>query len=438
MPRLARFLSVVLIVGALFAAAVQAQGEDLTGGASSGENCAIASEESLAAGQEAAPDELYPYQEWLGEAAPQKGVEIVNAVLDSTFGDSDGGEAKRLQSGLVGLAADHHEQILVVVADPTIVDEARLQKQLDAALGAIPLDVRVRPSCNSAAELLAAGAVLETGSWYPLGANSDGPISYALDDLTSTWDVALSEADRELGAALEATLGDTVTVSYGELGRGSRLQDGEPHWGGAGIAHPKTTPQNFQCSSGFTAVLPNGNKGSVTAGHCFTGDLDQTIWSGDERYGIVGDRAGPYPQFDMRLIRPGQFESFARRIHTDPPAGDSRAVVAANNPDEEQFLCVSGANTRALCGIEIVDRDATFCDDPGDPNTCTPNLIRGRRGGDIVVREGDSGGPVYNRFSGDDAAIRGMIIAFRDSGAAGLFHKISTMKDQLGISGISQ
>jgi hypothetical protein len=360
----------------------------------------------------------------------------VNDVLDSTFGDSDDGESQRLRAGLVGLAADHRTQTLVVTVDPALVDEAALQRQLDAALGAIPLRVQVGPSCNSAADLVAAEAVLESASWYPRGTEADGPISYFLDDLTSTWNVALSEADRDLGGVLQATLGDAVNVSYGELGQATRLRDPEPHWGGAGIAHPRTRPRFYGCGSAFTAVLPNGRRGAVTAGHCFVGDVGKTLWSGPRRYGIVGKRA-TYPRLDMRRIRPGH-ESFARRIYTSPPGRHSRVVRAANNPDEQQFVCLSGVRSRRICGVEIVNRDARLCLDPGNPRTCTRNLVAGRRGGDTVARPGDSGGPVYTARRNRGAAIRGMIIGYGDFGDTVLFHNVGTIKEKLGVRSIAR
>jgi hypothetical protein len=395
-------------------------------------DCRIASSEFTPPPYEqAARDEAFSSQAWMANDEAQQGIARLDEALNARFGTSDDGGDDRLRSGLIGFAADQANRQLVAVVDPSLVDREQLQKELTATTDAVA--VRVQAGCHSSAELLAAKAEIESGSWNDSAQISKPSYGYYLDGLTSTWRVSFREGDASAASALEAETGDTVTVEFGDASRATRLKDGEPHWGGSGIRHPRGRDdgKDFQCTSGFTAVLPSGSKGSVSAGHCFVGDSQKNLWSGNQFYGVVGARAKPFPKFDMRRIKPSG-ESFARKIHTDPPAGDFRTVVAASNPSGGSFVCLSGAKTEALCGVEIINLNGTYCDSSG----CTPSLAVGRKGGTTVVRGGDSGGPVYNRFSNDNAAIRGMIIAFTNGGAKGYFHKVNTIKNELGISGI--
>lgn len=85
--------------------------------------------------------------------------------------------------------------------------------------------------------------------------------------------------------------------------------------------------------------------------------------------------------------------------------------------------------TFAICGLEVMNMDATFC----PPDGCTPNLMTTRRDNDVIVRDGDSGGPVYNRFGSSDAAIRGMIIGRSGSGQTMFSHKTLTIENHLDV-----
>lgn len=125
--------------------------------------------------------------------------------------------------------------------------------------------------------------------------------------------------DAEAATALEERLGDLVTVGYDDIGDLGRLDDGEPHWGGAGIR--AGSEGSNHCTSAFTIRLANGNKGSVTAAHCFslTGDgtlNGRNVYSGPEFYGQT-EGASNFPTYDMVRIAP-HGETFDNKIHTDP------------------------------------------------------------------------------------------------------------------------
>ena len=72
---------------------------------------------------------------------------------------------------------------------------------------------------------------------------------------------------------------------------------------------------------------------------------------------------------------------------------------------------------------------ATFC----DPSGCTGNLGFAKKPGETVAQPGDSGGPVYNRYTDPQGAIRGMIIA-RNTPSDVFFHKVLAIESVLGVT----
>lgn len=137
-----------------------------------------------------------------------------------------------------------------------------------------------------------------------------------------------------------------------------------------------------------------------------------------------------------RRIQP-HGEQFVRRIHVDPCCPSVRNVVHVSNPGLHSFVCLSGMTTRATCGIEVRSIDAQLCAfDRWGTYGCRSNLFRGVRYGTTVARGGDSGGPVYNRWSGDTAAIRGMIIG-RTQVHNVYAHKVRAINQHLNVYGIA-
>jgi hypothetical protein len=416
-------LGLALLALLLGAVAVQAQGSsepDAPSQASA--DCVIPSDEALHAKETAPPEEPLPSDAWLANDAAQGAVQTIDQALTARFGDDDLDAGRDpLQAGLIGVASDDHARELVVVVDPEMVDQDALQGELRSRVSDSTLRVRVGPSCHSAADLLAAEAALDARTWHARAA----AVSYGafLDARTSTFNVTFSAEDQPVADALKATLGEAVTIEFGTPTRRGRLDDGEPHWGGAGIGRPRNN--NF-CTSGFTVQLPNhGTQGSVTAGHCFANG--QRIWSGPEFYGHTHGERG-FPRFDMIRIHP-HGETFAPRIHTDPGSPTVRTVVASGNPRRGSFVCVSGMVTRAKCGLEVTSTRARLC----DPSGCTPNLFRAAKPGETVGRGGDSGAPVYNRFSNATAAIRGMEIG--GTRPTNIYaHKVSTITRHLNVA----
>jgi hypothetical protein len=176
------------------------------------------------------------------------------------------------------------------------------------------------------------------------------------------------------------------------------------HWGGARITSPLKI-----CTAGFSVVRrSNGARASVTAGHC--GGVGTVWYSGSNYYGTTIVRTN-YPDYDQALV---SGSTYGPKIWTDG-AGDTedvRTVKGGADPAIGTQICQSGSISASLCGITVQSTSATYCDADG----CTTYVIRGTKGGQIVIRNGDSGGPMYTKPGADSATIRG--VAFAGSGCA--------------------
>jgi hypothetical protein len=351
----------------------------------------------------------YAYQAWIANDGAQAALDRVQSLLGSEFGlTEESTDADALARGLIGLALDHNAQAVNVIVDPRLVDVGTLASRAatasrDSATGRPAFRVVVKAGCNSAPELAAARTYLD-GLGAGLAPNGWG---FYLDASDSTFHVQIAPEDAGAAPTITSRLGDRITVEFENVALLDRLNDGQPHWGGAGIRPGALSSNN--CTSAFTVILPSGNRGSVTAGHCFTGTgtiNGRNVWSGTQRYG--GDTAGAhdYPNYDMVRIGNGG-HTWDNRIHVDPCCPSVRNVVGSGNPSVGAFICNSGMTTRAICGLEVTATNATICLSDG----CRIHLIRARRGGDIVARGGDSGGPQYNRSGDNNAIARGMIVA---------------------------
>jgi hypothetical protein len=222
-------------------------------------------------------------------------------------------------------------------------------------------------------------------------------------------------------SALRAKVGDLVAIEWGTPQRTGRLNDSERHYGGAGIGLANKTAN---CTAGFV-VRRAGLTGSVTAGHCY---LDgSTLFSGPFKYGKTAARQA-FPQFDMIRIDPDG-QAYTNIIHTGPSAPVTRNQIGKADPPVGSSVCVSGMVTGAKCGAIVTSTNSQFCDLSG----CTGNLVTAQRIGVTLAEFGDSGGPVYTRSGVADAFINGMIIAGRPLGIV-MFHKVSTVETQLGVT----
>jgi|SRR5919109_43417 hypothetical protein len=384
------------------------------------------------------PAGYYEYQAWIANDQAQTALDGLQSLVQSHFGlSADSGDADALAKGLIGLALDDAAQTVDLVVDPSRVDPGALGALASAAVArkspaSGPLfKVAVRGGCASAQTLAADRAFLDgLGSSFA----PDG-WGYYLDAHDSAYHVELSPKDASAAAVLTSKLGDRVKIQLSQVSLTDRLNDGQPHWGGSGI-RPGNVSSNI-CTSAFVVNLPGGGLGAVTAGHCFvdTGTINnRNVFSGSQDYGGLTSGSSDYPNFDMVRINNGG-QSWQAKIHVDPCCPDVRTVTSSGNPAVGDFICNSGMTTRAICGLLVHAIDQTVCFSDG----CRLHMIRADRNGDVVVRGGDSGGPMYNRIGSADAAARGMIIGgggcdVNVNCTTAFGHRISAVTSHLSVS----
>ncbi|NUT38313.1 MAG: hypothetical protein HOV79_35150 [Hamadaea sp.] len=352
---------------------------------------------------------LYPYQQYLAGATGQAATAALVGVEDEVFGHlpSDAGLPAKLRRGLIGFTPDYAAQALVAVVTPDYTDTARLQAALDTArvsLGAGAPALRVQTGCFGADTLADAERIIRGYAWRPAG--SRFAFAYDLNPVDSKLYVTVDARQEKAAAALAGLLGDRGVVTLGELSRMGRLNDGEPHFGGAGIrkGYSSNTASNT-CTSGFLLRdYDFSHAGITTAGHCFIGGA--AIYSSTQYYGqSITPPTGEYPATDVMLIYSAN-ETYDNVIHVDPCSPCTRTVNAKSYVVPGSAVCLSGMVTKAICSVIITGEDVTMCDGYG----CTYGLLRGYRNGNTIVRAGDSGGPVYIRNGSTTASAVGTIV----------------------------
>ncbi|MDP9445121.1 MAG: hypothetical protein M3P83_12530 [Actinomycetota bacterium] len=125
---------------------------------------------------------------------------------------------------MIGIAIDDYAREFVVVADPTLVDQARLQEDLRDVVGPA-LPVRVQAGCFGADALLEAVEVINARSWHTDAIKSS--YAFELDPHDSRWHVNFGITARDVGQSLQDRLGQIVSVGY--AGEGAVRQTLEFH-----------------------------------------------------------------------------------------------------------------------------------------------------------------------------------------------------------------
>lgn len=426
MTKLVRAVLLIGVLGLLAAGLPPALGQQTN-------DCTVEDDEALDLAEEPTPEGHFPHEEWAANAQSQAAFRGLARALEARFGsDTDAQPHAALSRGLIGSALDHEAHQMVVVVARGYSDTRGLTNQLERSASEAGKSrgfVRVLTGCHSADELMSAGDVIAGLDWHERA--DDVSFGFGLDAHTSTYEATFAESDADVANALKERLGDLVTIEYGTPEDRGRLDDGEPHYGGAGI-RPGSENSN-DCTSGFTVNLPGGGKGSVTAGHCFyltgNGTLNgRNVYSGPEFYGESAG-ASNFPTYDMVRISP-QGESFTNIIHVDPCCPSTRTVTGRGNPSLHEFLCVSGMVTRAVCGIEVTNTDYTFCTAAVG---CRPNTFVAKKPGELVGQGGDSGAPSYVRPTTTTAHIRGMEIG-GTSFDNFVGHKVIAIENHLSVT----
>jgi hypothetical protein len=380
------------------------------------------------------PEGHLDYQSWLAAERTQEQLPALHAVVELH------------RDRVLGVVPDHvAQEIVLVVDEPDAADLVIADLQASH----LELPIRTQPACHPGSELRAVQAAFESRVWpegtpafashldvalgrYVMTLDSGSlPADYPNASLDTPPDPEIGRAELALSASsparavardISSKFGALVDVRWGRAGARSRLNDGQPHFGAAGIGSANS---NF-CTAGFV-VKRNGALGAVTAGHCFPQN-GTAITSGTQTYGVSAGLA-PTPTFDMTRIDPSG-QQFSATIHTDPGAPVKRTQVAKKDPVFLDLVCVSGSVTGAKCAIEVLDSTCSIFN-PGIGTTS--GLTRGVRQGVTIGQDGDSGAPVYKQSGSTGAIIIGM-----ESGGANFdeicFHTVSAIEQQLGVT----
>lgn len=365
----------------------------------------------------------------LGQAIGEGVTTAVRSIepLDAT-GRPTSGLPYGLSQGIVGVLGSA-ETGYKVVLDDSVVDEKKYQAAVSKNVPAVGMKMLgVERSCRSARSIADAWNQVGARSWTDAAKSTyTADLDPASEDVVVEYDKSTTSA-----AAVEALQSlDGVRAVSGAAQRMSRLNDTPKggHWGGARI-----TSATKNCTAGFSVIKrSNGQRGSVTAGHC---GGKGTVWrSGTHYYGTTTVRTN-YPDYDQSLLTGS---SYGAKIWTDGPGDsvDTRTVKGAGDPALGAAVCQSGSFSTSLCGITIKSLSAKYC----DPDGCTTYVIRATRGNAIAIIGGDSGGPVYTRSGSTGATIRG--ITFAGSGCTAsrcttlYAERYASIAGHLGIAAIT-
>lgn len=177
-----------------------------------------------------------------------------------------------------------------------------------------------------------------------------------------------------------------VIFEYSEEagGRGTRMSDAAPHYGGSRV---KMGPGYCSTSARvYTGTL----WGMITAGHC--GGYNTAATSpGGQSFGTVQYRA-PFPSYDFSILRGSTYSSYFYTGNATSTA--TIAVSGALNPTvASSGWCTGGSYTFEKCGKTVSSLTGSLCDSAG----CTNTLVTVTGGSRTTL--GDSGGPLYQKVS---------------------------------------
>ncbi|GAA1603572.1 hypothetical protein ACFQY4_09185 [Catellatospora bangladeshensis] len=376
-----------------------------------------------------AADGTPAYLQWLDTAPVRQANFAVQRAAQAALGVPDGKQrvSDTLRLGLIGSAIDHNTRTVTVVLTPEAGERA---EEVGTRIAAMPSarDTAVAPTevkvgCFSADRLIAADELLFARAWHPDAAAAT--FSYYLDAADSRYRVSFDPGYPEAAQALRDALGDVADVTLDGAGRTGRLNDGEPHFGGAGLRAGSGATNT--CTSGFIARRSDGRIGGTTAGHCFSNG--QSIYSSTQYWGAASGKTN-YPAYDIMFVS-SSAETYDNKIHSDPCCPTERFVTAKRNPVIGDSVCLSGMVTKATCGISVNSLQGVLCAADG----CTYGLMQGNRGGDVIVKNGDSGGPVYIRTGTSNATAVAMIIGCSSGSCTSvLAEHLSSIESYLGVS----
>jgi streptogrisin D len=291
----------------------------------------------------------------------------------------------------------------------------QVMQAIDKARSIAP--VRVGAARHSLRELQAAGASIRA----TLAAEQQPRIKYAVDGSR----VTVGVRDKAGLHPIPPVAVPVEVVEQSPKEFTSRRDDWAPWSGGADMLNSRT---GGRCTTGFP-VTNGTNRFLLTAGHC--GNPFDGVVSGAGKY--IGLFWFKNAQHDLAMVFPPD--------GVDPTiyigGVDSNAVVHVDGWDwvfPGEYLCQSGGSSaRAIGGPVCNLRVERFNTDPGD-------AVEARQiYGQVAVRPGDSGGPVYTGSASGGVIAKGinsycyLDVYLRDCGSVFGFQDFGTAQRDYGI-----
>jgi hypothetical protein len=163
----------------------------------------------------------------------------------------------------------------------------------------------------------------------------------------------------------------------------SRWNDSSPFYAGAALG--PASGSESRCTSGIPAISTwDGRQWLVTAGHCY--NVGTQVWAAGGNY--IGQVMFNRPDLDAAFI-----ETRTNRYTWDglDAAGYTRYLNGVRNVAVGDFTCQLGYNSKVVCNIRTTYAGSLSWNVNG-------TAVWGSQGvpqnGGVVVRGGDSGGPV--------------------------------------------
>jgi hypothetical protein len=283
-------------------------------------------------------------------------------------------------------------------------------------------DVKVVAAAFSAAELEADGMAIEAAAGpdgsdiQTIGYRYDGaglevertpPDVVARDaaDRARSGKPALRSADEVIGAlALAAPV--EISVATGVIQTMAGRLDDTPPWNGGGFWQAVRNGQYLPgtCTTGF-GVIASGRSWILSAAHCARiGDIG---FDGEGSGFRMGPMAVVVSSYDLLLIDTSGWYQIFNGNNFSP---NTKNVNSWGYHVVNELLCSSGVHSGQICGLKT-----NGSHDVIEDGHVVHGLIKTTQiEGNIAVRPGDSGGPVY-AFSGSGVRAKGIISAGSNS-----------------------
>lgn len=318
-------------------------------------------------------------------------------------------ESDAFSKGALGLYGAENGDIVVVVP---VSGSSSFSTKDDAAsaFSALGVTVVVKTAALEPADLTKIKELTKEVAWTPDDRNTAFPA--AIFNPRSGRVRIYTDAPRSMFEDVLEAYPDQVDFMGYALGLLSRDADYNPHYGGAQLAQ---LGNEWECSSGFSVTLnTTGGPRMVTAGHC-PFDIGSTIVSTfGGTFGTFRLNEDTFPNTDAALVGGGGHTQAPYLYRTQNDGSDTPIIGVSSASDSyggpPVTYCYSGASEYEHCGITLEQDGVELTFDWGLVKHMAQFLTAPGAG----ACGGDSGAPVYYKYSSSYVGIRGIVVGGND------------------------